>query len=467
MLPQCEPLNLNEVCVDTRFVMWIAGIMMFVACAGIIVSCDDYVNTGAYRDGQSADGIVVSNISDNGYHHGVVEYTTSDGQVRQSQLANEEWVAPGTELRVSYRPSDPSTVRAPELRSVGASQLVGLPLLFVAGLLLMKNPAAAERNRTRLKGAIMSDPELLLREVKVHIEPQLGRPIHAAFPVMERVSMNAILLPFSLFCVALLIAAQVVGGEDAGVAAVLAICVAPAFLLLVFVRRRAGIVCLTDDEFVLFVAPGRDLTQVSLDGRLPRNTPLPDVRRYKFSVIGGPVPFPARKDSQGWYYRADFVTNSYTNYLDLINDIVVDSRARAGGDHRNSSLDVYKHASVSFDLGPVATDRGAGRLSADGYGTRMQVIHHLAPEPVIGAFPVRQKSETLAWFGFLFSKRRHSVLVTDHYFVVVSHRLQLRFARREATISLQKDLHSELARLGLRAEQTMTWIDQYVEELAA
>ncbi len=411
-----------------------------------------------------ADAVVVDHTRENGRPQAIVEYIGTDGMVHRSIVSSQGWIAPGTELEVSYRTSDPSTVRVPSEALLPGYLGVVFPMVFLAGLALWKNPWSAERDRVRLDGVKLRDPELLLRETKPLVEPDLGTPIHAAIPMLERRSLTATLLPFSGLLVGIVIVGAIAGVPSE--ASILGMGAAVAGVAILSIGRRRGVMVVTDDEYVLFVLKDKNLMSTTLGGRLPRATVLPPVQIHKYTVYGGPIPFSSPNDAKQWHYAAANVSAGHISYYDLIRDLVLDSKARAQDPrHRDDSWGSAFAGVHSSDPRPHEVADGSTLTSAEAYLKSIAELERLVDQPVVGAFPLRPLRDHLGGLSYFYTRRGHSVLVTKDTWVVTSNRTHFREPKVKATLSRHAPLNRQLAKHGLRVDKTLGWVDNYIEQL--
>jgi len=428
-----------------------------------------YEATRPYANGSTAQAVVIDNVRDEGYTNAVVEFHTTTGEYRQSQMDTERWLQPGTELTISYREGKPGTVRSADLRSPQALQTT-LIFLFtlVAGLACFFNPWTAARKRSQLNGETIREPAVLLDMVKHHAEPQLGETVEAVFPVLEHRPVSGPVVPFGLglggFTLGLVIA---LGGEYGGFIVSVMTAIGLVGVAVMARGRRQGFVAVTRDEFVLLVADGVDVRTTTIESRISRATELPPVREFKGRIQGGPLPFANDGRSNEWHYRGDGLSNGIS-FMDVITTYIADSQARSAGlapqDASPGSLDAPKVAEV---------------LPAQSLASLNHYLHAATPHlaeldarmasGLELALPVRPKQHLGPLAEHVWQARRSSVFVGSESYVIVKHR-KPRSVLKGPVVVASEHRHATtfdefIEQSGYRVDESVAWVSHVVSEL--
>ena len=142
-------------------------------------------------------------------------------------------------------------------------------------------------------------------------------------------------------------------------------------------ENHGGVVAVTDDEFVLIVpGPFYDRKKIRVASRLPRSTPIPSSGSL-FSTPGrGAIAFAVGEMVEEWAYNTPLL-----EYRELIDELAADSKVRFAALNRS--------APMSLARGPAPGDLRNRLLTSAGYLASVREFHHLAPELVVGAVPLR------------------------------------------------------------------------------
>ena len=303
----------------------LAFVMVALGIGGLLASVSNHYEKQPFDDGVTTIAVVVDRAT--------VEFFDTNGEFRLAEVGIGSKRQPGDQIEISYRPTEPSNVRAPDLVPNNEQFAFIFGFLLVGGITLLSRQefGGMPRNRHKITGSLLRNPGHLFASLEpLNLSGQLlpDERIVEAFLVKNRRPLWHTLVPFSAICGALAAMAHRSGSDVAQMMAIFGMVIGIAALPVINRRDRDGIVAVTEFELVLVETPDNDLGKAIVKSRLPRGTQLPSVGTNRGSIYGGPLPFPNDQASpKQWYYRGTDLTLSGAGYVHLIRKLQAESRA--------------------------------------------------------------------------------------------------------------------------------------------
>ncbi len=312
---------------------FVAGFLLFIGFAGLLVQGAEWYSTTPYDNGETATGVVLNR----GPYLVEIIYTDTNGTVQTAELDGDFSVAVGTELEVSYRPDQPGTVRAPELRDFSLDKVVFFAFLAVMSLLLWHNPWTKNRLDKKLSGAMLSKSDVLTNALRSNFDELDMADLDFAFPVVRRRPLEEALRPILVVGAVALVAFLLLPSETFdNVFWALYITALPVALFMAARHKQLGVVLVSQTELKLVELPKGKFAGARELASIPRTTPLPPIRVMRHSLLGGPLPFPAGKGQDGsrhhWFYAGNTVTAAYKKtHLNVVRRLIAEQRPGENG----------------------------------------------------------------------------------------------------------------------------------------
>lgn len=453
----------------------LAGFLVFFGLMGFAVAWFNYAETRPFENEVRTEAVVVDNVrkGESASLNAVVEFTLADGSTQRAPLASDGRIDPGTTLEISYRPDDPSPVRAPS-QSFGVRGFAIAFATLAGGVALGIRAFTRPPNQAKILGPPLSDPEALLELVKPVAEHELDDVAIAAFGVRRRRTQQASYVPLmiGLFVTpAVLIGvASLINNDFLGRAAVSFLMLAVLASVMAPIVQTRGAVAVTASEFALLKARRGDLSSATVVSRVPRSTPLPELSKTNNELVtGSPLPFGPNAAGRGWCYHAFASPPGQLGYAELIEDLIADSRYRAA--YPNGVSPVLNPSTLAEPNGVALKHRveHGKLLSPENYLASLDPrMVDLVDETVIAAFPVRS-TRVFEVIDRLKAVGRLSVLVSAENNFVVSHPSPYQEPRLVRTFSAAEHgttTTEALAAQKLRPDRSLGWVEDLVEQLS-